>query len=73
MASIMQIDALGKRYGMLPSQIIKQADTFDVYILDAALSYEHYHNQKQNKKNFVPDLTEEELLEIYNKSKNNEN
>ena len=69
----MQIDALGKRYGMLPSQIIKQADTFDVYILDAALSYEHYHNQKQNKKNFVPDLTEEELLEIYNKSKNNEN
>lgn len=68
----MQIDALGKRYGMLPSQIIKQADTLDVYILDAALSYEHYHNQKQNKKNFVPDLSQEELLEIYNKSKNNE-
>ena len=68
----MQLDALGKRYGLLPSQVLRQADTFDIYILDAALSYEHYYQQKQNNKQFVPDMTTDELLEIYNKGKANE-
>ena len=37
MNSILQIDGIGKRYGVLPSQVIREADTFDLYIMDAAM------------------------------------
>lgn len=70
----MQVDGLGKRYGLLPSEVLQRADTFDLYILDAALSFEHYHQKKQSGKLHVPDLTKDELLDIYNKGKEqNEN
>jgi len=68
----MQIDTLGKRYGLLPSEVLVRADTFDLYIMDAALTFENYHNKKANSKNGrapVPDLTMEELLAIKNKRK----
>jgi hypothetical protein len=65
MSTIMQIDGIGKRYGMLPSQVISQADTFDLYILDAAMSFEHYHNKKASTgKEPVPDYSQDELQEI---------
>jgi len=68
MNSIMQIDGIGKRYGLLPSQVIKDADTFDLYIMDAAMSFEHYHNKKQiDGKAPIPDYTDDELLEIMGK------
>ena len=66
----MQIDTIGKRYGMLPSQVIREADTFDLYIMDAAMSFENYHHKKANSKNGlapVPDYTNEELLNIMGK------
>ena len=68
MASIMQIDGIGKRYGLLPSQVIKDADTFDLYIMDAAMSFEQYHQKKQiDGKAPIPDYTEDQLLEILGK------
>lgn len=71
MNSILQIDGIGKRYGLLPSQVIAEADTFDLYIMDAAMSFEHYHNKKANNggKAPVPDYTNEELLKIFNGEK----
>lgn len=64
----MQIDSIGKRYGMLPSQVIKNADTFDLYIMDAAMSFENYHNKKQSTgKAPIPQYTQDELLEIMGK------
>jgi len=68
MASIMQIDGIGKRYGLLPSQVIKDADTFDLYIMDAAMSFEQYHQKKQiDGKAPIPNYTEDQLLEILGK------
>lgn len=69
MVSILQIDGIGKRYGILPSEVIKRADTFDLYILDAALSFEKYHHEKSSGKKTVPDLTQDELVNIFNKGK----
>lgn len=70
MLSLLQIDGLGKRYGLLPSQVLGNANTFDLYVMDAVLSWESYQHKKQNSKpgTFVPDLTTEELVEIYNKN-----
>jgi hypothetical protein len=36
---IMLIDTLSKRYGMLPSEVITRANTFDVFIADTAIGY----------------------------------
>lgn len=71
MVSILQVDGLGKRYGLLPSEVIKRGNTFDLYIMDAALTFENYHNKKaaNNGKPPVPDYTEEELMVLLNKAK----
>jgi len=71
MVSILQIDGLGKRYGMLPSEIIKRGDTFDLYIMDCAMSFERYHQEKQLNKGKppVPSYNTDQLLEIFNKNK----
>ena len=71
MVSILQIDGLGKRYGLLPSEVLRRADTFDLYILDAALSFENYHHKKANNngKEPVPNYTQEQLLKILRKEK----
>jgi hypothetical protein len=66
----MQIDTIGKRYGLLPSEVLTRADTFDLYIMDAALTFENYHNKKANSKNGrapIPELTIEEMYAIKGK------
>jgi hypothetical protein len=71
MASVLWIDTLGKRYGMLPSEVIGRANTFDLYIMDMALTFENYHHKKSMNggKNPIPDYTTDELLEMVAKGK----
>lgn len=71
MLSIMQIDGLGKRYGLLPSEVLQRANTFDLYIIDAALTFEQYHQKKAANNGQAPlqEYTNNELLEIFNKGK----
>ena len=64
----MQIDSLGKRYGLLPSEVLTRADTFDVYVLDAALSYERHYEAKHSGK--PPELSKDELIDIFNRNNN---
>jgi len=71
MTSIMQLDTLGKRYGLLPSEVLRKGDTFDLYIMDAALTFEEYHHKKtmNNGKDPIIDyITDEQLLEISKKA-----
>ena len=68
MLSIMQIDGIAKRYGRLPSEVLKDATTFDLYILDAALTYEQYHQKKAMNKGQDPAeyFNSDQLLEMTN-------
>ncbi len=67
----MQIDTLGKRYGLLPSEVLRKADTFDLYIMDAALSFENFHHKKamNNGRDPIPEYTTDELKAIMGKVK----
>ena len=47
---LLLVDAMGKRYGKLPSEIFKSADTFDLMVMDVAVTYEQHLNNKHNKK-----------------------
>jgi hypothetical protein len=53
MVSIMQIDSIGKRYGLLPSEVLSRANSFDLYILDCALTFENFHHRKAMNKGKV--------------------
>jgi hypothetical protein len=40
------VDALATRYHLLPSQVLAQADTYDLMVMDVAQSW-HTHQQAQ--------------------------
>ena len=65
------IDSLGKRYGMLPSEVLNRSNTFDLYIMDVALSFENFHHKKamNNGNDPLPDYTTDELLAMVKKNK----
>lgn len=70
---VLMIDSLGKRYGMLPSDVLARSNTFDLYIMDAAMSFENFHHKKamNNGKDPIPDFSDNELLEMMKKAKAN--
>jgi hypothetical protein len=71
MALILTIDGLGKRYGMLPSEVLERSNTFDLYIMDAAMTFDNYHHKKalNNGREPIPDFTTDELQQLLDKSK----
>jgi hypothetical protein len=75
MVSILQIDSLGKRYGLLPSEVLERGNTFDLYIMDAALTFEQYHHKKSMNNGKVPTdaYSTEQLMAINDRSTNKKN
>jgi len=71
MAMILTIDTLAERYGMLPSEAMLRGSTFDLYIMDAAISYNNHQHKKTLNKGIdpVPDLTTQEMLDMMKKAK----
>jgi hypothetical protein len=48
---------------MLPSEVIVRANTFDLVIMDTAMTLEQ-HFQESNQEGYVPEVSTEELLKI---------
>jgi hypothetical protein len=65
---ILTIDTLAERYGMLPSMVLAQGSTLDIYIMDAALSYHDYKSKKANGK-YAGQESSEELAALLRKSR----
>lgn len=69
---IMLIDTIAERYGMLPSRVLREATTFDLFICDAAITYRNLIQERaQNNGNVNVDTlnkqySQEELKEILN-------
>lgn len=44
------LDSLAERYGILPSQLLRDADTLDLFVFDTAITYaNHKHNKDSGK------------------------
>jgi hypothetical protein len=54
MTMIVMIDSLAERYGMLPTEVIDRATTFDAFILTSALGYRNELQEKANDPNYKP-------------------
>jgi hypothetical protein len=64
---IILIDTMAERYGMLPSQVMQNANTFDIFVADTAIGYRNYLNDKQSGKNTAynpTDYSQDDLLNI---------
>ena len=46
----MLIDTMAERYGLLPSEVVKRANTFDVFVADTAIGYRNYLTDRANGK-----------------------
>jgi len=55
------IDQMAHRYGMLPSDIISRATTFDMVVMDASSAYIEYLSNPNKAYENIPT---EELLKI---------
>ena len=73
MSMLLSIDALGKRYSLLPSEVMSKASTFDLVVLDAAIGYEVYLQNKADGKKEAPKLSQEELTKMMERVRNNGN
>jgi hypothetical protein len=62
MTMILTIDQLATRYGMLPSEIMVRATTFDLVMMDAALGFQRHHRDRAE--GVMPNYTEDDLLKI---------
>lgn len=45
---------MAERYGMLPSEVLRRADTLDITVMTAAISYRNEQMEKANDPNYVP-------------------
>lgn len=57
------IDNIAKRYGLLPSEVLIRATTFDLVIMDTVMSLEK-HAQESSKEGYIPPVTTEDLLKL---------
>ncbi len=57
----------------MPSEVLERATTLDLYIMDAAVSYQQYVERKRQGKHQVQkpkDLSEQEMIELMERAKN---
>jgi hypothetical protein len=48
---LLSLDNLAKRYGLLPSEALGRATTFDLYVLDVSSKFQNYLQEKSDGKN----------------------
>jgi hypothetical protein len=61
---------VAKRYGALPSQVLKMGNSIDVRCAMTALQYENYLNKKASGDNDVPEMSQEDMLAMMDAVRN---
>ena len=61
---IMLIDTLSERYGILPSEVMNRATTFDVFVADTAIGYRNAVQERamNGDKKTPPKLSEKDMM-----------
>jgi hypothetical protein len=72
LSMIMLIDTLGERYGKLPSEVIRQATTFDIFVADTAIAYRNAQMEKAYGRDSNKDpgqYSEDDLIKVLKESR----
>jgi hypothetical protein len=62
---LLSLDNLAKRYGLLPSEALGRANTFDLHVLDVSTKFQQHLNEKNDgktAKNKLP--TQQDMLNM---------
>jgi hypothetical protein len=64
---LLVLDGLGERYHMLPHQVIAQASTFDLYVMNTARSWARHQQElaQAGVTRPIPHKSQEELAAIW--------
>ena len=61
---------MAERYGVLPSKILKEGDTFDLMVMDCAFTYREFVEAKNDPKADVTKMyNPEQLQDVMDKAK----
>lgn len=68
---VITVDAMATRYHLLPSQVMTNATTFDLYIMDAAISWQNYQQELRDNggRPPVPKLSTEDMQKMLERVK----
>lgn len=66
-AMLLSLDNLAKRYGLLPSEALGRATTFDLYVLDVSSKFQNHINSESTTN--PGKLSQEQLMRMYNTAK----
>ena len=65
MNAILSIDTMSQRYGVLPSELLQRATTFDLFVCNSSIRYQQNKENEANGK--FDHYSEEELMAIRNR------
>jgi tRNA C32,U32 (ribose-2'-O)-methylase TrmJ len=60
---------LAKTYHKLPSEVLANANTFDIMVYDVMMAWEQEQQDKANGVKKAPELTQEQMLKMVAKTK----
>jgi hypothetical protein len=64
---VILLDTMAERYGLLPSEVISRATTFDIFVADTAIGYRNFlHDKAQGRAHvYKPEsYSQDELMSI---------
>jgi hypothetical protein len=65
------LDFISKRYGKLPSEVLRSGSSLDIFVAEIAVGYQNYQQRKQ--KGQAPDIknkySEKELLDMIKRAR----
>jgi hypothetical protein len=61
---------LAKTYHKLPSEVLAHASTFDIMVYDVMTAWEQEQSDRANGVKKTPELTQEQMLEMIEKTRN---
>ena len=64
---------MAQRYGKLPTEMLRQADSFDLMVFDVAVTYEQYISNKEKKQVDQKMYSQEDLQAKMDNARKNEN
>jgi len=76
---MLTLDFVAKRYGKLPSEVMREGTTFDLYVSDLAVKYQNWlHEKHSGKKNTLTPqqdnhgLSQEQLRSMMTRARSEE-
>lgn len=69
------VDWVARRYGVLPSKLLREGDSIDIILANLGITYENHLNERANNKSpqSKHNLSQDQMLKMIEKVKQKQN